>query len=611
VLDENFVLCSANGERIKLPPSVSMLFEVEDLAAASPGTVSRCGMVFVPTGMVSPRSVAQSYLRRVLARCDVEVVAAAIQHCDMIEPTVHFLQTEGFLGCVDAGDAQLAINFCNILNALFLMHEGRLDSDTDKRVDALLELLPMFAGFSFCWGLCGAQSEASQEKIDEFARTEFGDVFAAFPRDATVFEFVLDFNERRLVRWGSVVPAFSPAFAKPLASVFIPTTEATVLEHLLSLSSLGRFHLLAVGSEGVGKSAALDLYIGNLDRDRFTSASTALSSSTSASKMRMFFESKLDRVRQRELGAPPGRTCVVVIDDLSMPKRDEVGSHPPLEFLRQILDKGGFYDQAKFFFKEVVNTQLLCACAPSGLAHAAVSKRFLRHFFTVNIRDISSISLRTILTQMCKTRIHLFSFDPTLIDSLVEATVSLCSRVGSTLLPTPSRPHYRFSMREMSRVFQGVLTAHPTGITDRTSLTNLWAHESCRVFRDRLIDGSDRSTFDKILAETSTQYMRPTAVGSVEIPFHTLSFGDFYLGRAEAKLSRQYVKCSLDDDGLTQCIEDFHAQYCMETSSTPDLIVFPQAARHINRICRAMRLQCSSVRKHCKARPASSRWFFP
>jgi hypothetical protein len=49
VLDDNCTLCLPNGERIKLNPvTMRMLFEVGDLAAASPATVSRCGMVYVP-----------------------------------------------------------------------------------------------------------------------------------------------------------------------------------------------------------------------------------------------------------------------------------------------------------------------------------------------------------------------------------------------------------------------------------------------------------------------------------------------------------------------------------------------------------------------------------
>ncbi len=47
VLDDSMTLCLANGERMKLKNSMRMLFEVQDLAVASPATVSRCGMVYM------------------------------------------------------------------------------------------------------------------------------------------------------------------------------------------------------------------------------------------------------------------------------------------------------------------------------------------------------------------------------------------------------------------------------------------------------------------------------------------------------------------------------------------------------------------------------------
>lgn len=47
VLDDNKMLCLANSERIKLNHTIHMVFEVQDLAVASPATVSRYGNVCV------------------------------------------------------------------------------------------------------------------------------------------------------------------------------------------------------------------------------------------------------------------------------------------------------------------------------------------------------------------------------------------------------------------------------------------------------------------------------------------------------------------------------------------------------------------------------------
>jgi dynein heavy chain len=63
VLDDNMTLCLANGQRIKLRSQMRMLFEVQDLAVASPATVSRCGMVYLTPEELGWRPYVQTWVK--------------------------------------------------------------------------------------------------------------------------------------------------------------------------------------------------------------------------------------------------------------------------------------------------------------------------------------------------------------------------------------------------------------------------------------------------------------------------------------------------------------------------------------------------------------------
>ena len=77
---------------------------------------------------------------------------------------------------------------------------------------------------------------------------------------------------------------------------------------------------------------------------------------------------------------------------------------------------------------------------------------------------------------------------------LVQATMRVYKDTVQGFLPTPTKSHYVFNLRDFSRVIRGVLLVPNTHMpeTDKDKLVRLWVHEVYRVFYDRLIDEEDR-----------------------------------------------------------------------------------------------------------------------
>ena len=76
--------------------------------------------------------------------------------------------------------------------------------------------------------------------------------------------------------------------------------------------------------------------------------------------------------------------------------------------------------------------------------------------------------------------------------SIVNSTLSLYTMIRTELLPTPEKSHYLFNLRDVSKVFQGLVLVKQATLSSPEVVIKLWAHEFQRVFEDRLINETDR-----------------------------------------------------------------------------------------------------------------------
>ena len=99
-------------------------------------------------------------------------------------------------------------------------------------------------------------------------------------------------------------------------------------------------------------------------------------------------------------------------------------------------------------------------------------------------------------------------------EKLVPITVDLWNKVQAKMLPTPAKFHYLFNMRELSKVFQGLILAErdrfrenerfvqPFGgkvKSPEAYLVALWRHECERVFCDKLTTQEDKDWGDSLI----------------------------------------------------------------------------------------------------------------
>ncbi|OQR87427.1 dynein heavy chain [Achlya hypogyna] len=543
VLDDNMTLCLASGERIRLLPKMRLIFEVSDLQSASPASVSRLGVLYFSATTLGWRPFVESWLTETFGT-DIEPRYSTLKLRSRVSKALELLLESpaspasvhrSLPHVMPTTHLSCVANACDLIALLLNKQRWFAAAAAEKQ----LKCVDLLVVFGVTWAFGANLSDANAAKFNEQLLAVLAEHRSQFHSSllqvcgkssggplsctgsgasrtvATVFDFNIDFAELAWSHWDNEVAPFTYQMYTPIFNLIVPTVDVTKASFLLTLLVGGMKPVMLTGDTGGGKTVVAHAVLDGLAA-RGDDAGVGViplyihfSAQTSSGVTQATIEGKLTKKRKTLLGAPVNKKVVVFVDDINLPVADAYGTQPCLELLRQLLDHKGLYDRDKYFWKDIADTVVTAAGAPPGGGRQPMPPRLLKHFTIICLPAGHEGAMRAIFHAIMSGHVASFAFAPALRDTLlatVEATIKLYAAVCDALRPTPAKCHYLFNLRDVSKVFAGLLHSRPALSVD--GCVKLWMHENMRVFYDRLVSAPDREWFTTALISLVNKHFR-------------------------------------------------------------------------------------------------------
>ena len=504
VLDDNKILTLANGDRIPMTDNVKIMFEVEDLRNASPATVSRAGIIYVSASDLDWEPVVTAWINAIEGS-DKEVFRNLFKRfmgeCNGDKDVGHIFNfvSKSCKQVMKLSRVAMATKCFELINSMLKVAELSA-SPSDRELE--LERLFLFA---LVWSVGGMFEEEDKVKFDQYLRDLSTVMPSKVEASDTVYMFNVNSETMDWERWEAPSWAY-PTHSEELdfSSLLVPTIDSTRANYLTqSFFSMGKPVLLTGGS-GTSKTSTVEMFFEGLDRDRMLVKRVNFSFATTPGMFQSSIDGELDKRGGKNFGPPSGKSMTVFLDDLSMPQVNVWGDQTTNELVRQLIETSGycFLDKDKRGdFKVIEDLQYI-----GGMNHPSGGKndipnRLKRHFFAFNMTVPPVQTILNIYGQMMDGRFpakpaHLRDSFDKYVSKVPTLTIELWKFVRARMLPSPAKFMYVWNMRELARIFQGILRTPKQSISSEEVLGNLWRHECLRVFADKLANKQDKDAFN-------------------------------------------------------------------------------------------------------------------
>jgi len=235
VLDDNKKLCLNSGQIITLTPRMTMMFEVADLAVASPATVSRCGMVYMEPASIGIHPYFTSWLNTLPPRVDANpAIRQKLQSLgdELLEDACYFLRHD-LKEPVETVDNNLVQSLFRILDSYLAEYiETEVKKISAEKVEELYSMIPQLFVFALVWSIGTTTTLPGREKFDVWLRKKLPIINVDFPEEKLVYDYAFDRPNKRWISWFDTVGEYNVDIKMSYNEIVVPTLDSIRMKHL-------------------------------------------------------------------------------------------------------------------------------------------------------------------------------------------------------------------------------------------------------------------------------------------------------------------------------------------------------------------------------------------
>ncbi|KAH9487912.1 hypothetical protein Btru_067436 [Bulinus truncatus] len=425
------------------------------------------------------------------------------------------------------GDRKTASGSTRRLNSSRLTNTSQIEAVVPNYQEHLKHVF----AFAYIWAFGGHLHDRYKDNFSDFAhnilyRTSHP---IQLPTSGQVFDYYIDEKTSDFANWNC---RQQQDRIKNLAGFYV-IPEVDRYAYLIEVLMAANQPVLLSGAPGVGKTS----FVQSMVLSKIPSTQVNMSNGLTSTILQDLILAHISALKSKNNSRLGGTTGSVheqskhlfFIDDLNMAPMTG-GHQPTLELMRSLLTTGGMHDRKRKEFLKTIEASFIAATTiptypGTGLGKSChvMSSRLTRHFVNLTFFTPPEDSLVTLFSRPLQTWLeefptcsveHCFEFSRAMSSALME----LFETVRAKLTPCPSKSHYIFTLHDLSKVVQGILLLSPrTHIKKGKTLkkgaskkkepiksapmmkviAQLWCHEVCRNFGDRIIHSEDNIWFSQ------------------------------------------------------------------------------------------------------------------